>query len=448
MAMGTLPKLDIAEGVVLLAVAPVLVLPTAYPVLTTVGLAALSAVWCARLVRHDLLPETSLNGALLVWMVTVVVGYGVTAFPDLALPKATGILLGIAVWSLVLRLRDRGVGAQMLSLGLALVGLVSAGLGVLATDWPAKVPVLESLLMYLPSILVRVPGAPEAGVHANELGGAVTPFVPLGVSLLLATTMHHTGSARLASWTSGSLIAVGLVSLGLAVFSQSRSAWLGVVGGTGAVVALWSWLAPSRRVAWLLRAVLAVGFLVGMGVALWLGPVRLLRLVEEPGQLEALGGVSTLGFRVEVWRWALVAISDFPFTGCGLGSFREVGRLLYPMAIAPNYDYAHAHNIFLQVALDTGIPGLIAYLALLATSAAVLWRAARWQAVLRPLAIGLIGGLVALHIYGLTDALAPGAKPGLVFWYMLGLIGAIGGQPDSWRKENLPYERGSTRSGD
>ena len=99
------------------------------------------------------------------------------------------------------------------------------------------------------------------------------------------------------------------------------------------------------------------------------------------------------------------------------------------MAIAPNYDYAHAHNIFLQVALDTGIPGLIAYLALLATSAAVLWRAARWQAVLRPLAIGLIGGLVALHIYGLTDALAPGAKPGLVFWYMLGLIGAIGGQP-------------------
>ncbi len=98
--------------------------------------------------------------------------------------------------------------------------------------------------------------------------------------------------------------------------------------------------------------------------------------------------------------------------------------------------------------LDTGIPGLIAYLALLATSAALLWRAVRWQAGARPLAIGLMGALAALHIYGLTDALAPGAKPGLVFWYMLGLTGAIGGQPDSWRKENLPYERGSARSGD
>ena len=125
------------------------------------------------------------------------------------------------------RLRDEGWGPDAVA-GPGSAGLVSAGLGVLATDWPAKVPVLESLLKYLPSILVRVPGAPEAGVHANELGGAVTPFVPLGVSLLLATTMHHTDPRGL-PWTSGSRSPGIGVSWPGSV--RCRSAWLGVVGG-------------------------------------------------------------------------------------------------------------------------------------------------------------------------------------------------------------------------
>jgi hypothetical protein len=33
-----------------------------------------------------------------------------------------------------------------------------------------------------------------------------------------------------------------------------------------------------------------------------------------------------------------------------------------------------------------------------------------------------MAGLVALHVYGLTDALAPGSKPGLIFWLALGLL--------------------------
>ncbi|MCU0521986.1 MAG: O-antigen ligase family protein, partial [Anaerolineae bacterium] len=186
------------------------------------------------------------------------------------------------------------------------------------------------------------------------------------------------------------------------------------------------WLSPSRRLAWGLRLALFTGLAGVVAAGLWLGEDGLQRMLDEPGQMQALGGLSTVGFRVEVWRWALVAISDFAFTGCGLGAFREVGRLLYPLAIAPTYDYAHAHNIFLQVALDTGIPGLVAYLALLGISLGILWRAAWADPDLRSLAVGLLGGLAALHIYGLTDALAPGAKPGLVFWTILGLVGVIG----------------------
>ena len=36
--------------------------------------------------------------------------------------------------------------------------------------------------------------------------------------------------------------------------------------------------------------------------------------------------------------------------------------------------------------------------------------------------LGLGGGLLAHMLYGLTDAVALGAKPGFMFWMLLGLI--------------------------
>ncbi len=142
----------------------------------------------------------------------------------------------------------------------------------------------------------------------------------------------------------------------------------------------------------------------------------------------AVGNLGTITFRSEVWRWGILAVSDFPFTGTGLGSFRQVIHRFYPTTIAPTYDIAHAHNIFLQAALDVGLPGLVAYAALLLLAGYVGWQAARRSDYWRPVALGLLGGLIALHIFGLTDALALGAKPGLLFWWALGLLTALHGQ--------------------
>jgi len=44
----------------------------------------------------------------------------------------------------------------------------------------------------------------------------------------------------------------------------------------------------------------------------------------------------------------------------------------------------------------------------------------------RALALGLAAGLIALHVYGMTDALALGSKPAVAFWYALGLVAALG----------------------
>ncbi|MCU0522540.1 MAG: hypothetical protein MUF84_17835, partial [Anaerolineae bacterium] len=256
--------------VALLLAAPVLWFPEEASFLTVISLALLSVVWLMRLFRHDPVPVTPLNGALLLWVAMVAVGMSVTAFPVIALPKATGIVLGLATWVYLVRLGVRGVPAPVAVVGLAALGFGVASLGLLMTDWPAKVPLLSVVLAHLPPVLLRVPGAPDAGVHANELAGAVAPFVPLALSLILSGCATDSASQR-RRWPAGVLIALGVASLVLAVLSQSRSAWLGVVGGCAAVAALWAWLSPSRRLAWGLRLALFTGLAGVVAAGLWLG---------------------------------------------------------------------------------------------------------------------------------------------------------------------------------
>jgi putative inorganic carbon (HCO3(-)) transporter len=161
------------------------------------------------------------------------------------------------------------------------------------------------------------------------------------------------------------------------------------MGGTAGILALVSLAGLTSRRRWArwlggslpMLAVLAVVVLI-----LHLGPQQLgenLFGKESASPVEEVVGAITLEDRVEIWSRALYAIQDFPFTGCGLGAFRRVVPILYPFfTVPPDTDIAHAHNIFLQTALDLGIPGLVAYLALLGSALVVCWQVAvkgdRW----------------------------------------------------------------------
>lgn len=65
--------------------------------------------------------------------------------------------------------------------------------------------------------------------------------------------------------------------------------------------------------------------------------------------------------RVWVWQLALQMIQDRPFFGQGLGNY----KLLYNGEV-PGYDYiAHAHNFWLMIASEAGIPAIIAFTAII-----------------------------------------------------------------------------------
>jgi putative inorganic carbon (HCO3(-)) transporter len=187
---------------------------------------------------------------------------------------------------------------------------------------------------------------------------------------------------------------------------------------------------------WLIMVVAAAGLFV----ILWLGVVPVLNALMLNN---TLGGLDT---RLEVWSRALYMIEDFPITGIGMGLFEEVAGVLYPF-FTVSRDVPHAHNLFLQVAVDTGIPGLIAWLAIWMLTALGAWQVYRYgrstsNGVLAGLGVGLLCSQVALAMHGMVDAVTWGAiRVSIIPWAIWGLTMA------AWNVSMKAFQGYHTKNG-
>ena len=400
-----------AETVALLFATPFCLFPTTFPPLTITALVGLLLVWVAAVYRRQPCASTPLNLTLLLFGLTIIIGQLVTADPELTLPKATGLLLGLAAWRTITQYHSQRLAYVWVVYGLLGSGMVL--LGLIAINWLDKLPVLRPLIQNWPTGLVRLPGASE-GVQPNQLAATLLLLLPVAIGAW---------GQQQRPWVRWAMGTAALFLLALLFITQSRGGWL---GGLAGLVAL-AWLISmfqcgrGRWLRWSIPAGLVSGLLL---LLVWIGPTQLGELWLDPPNETAVGSFSSLGFRQDVWQWGVAAVHDFPFTGTGLGSFRAVIFRLYPTHINPNYNLGHAHNIFLQTALDLGLPGLVAYLALLGNIALMGWQAAYHQPAQRPIILGLLASLLALHVHGLLDALALGSKPSLLFWLQIALLTA------------------------
>jgi putative inorganic carbon (HCO3(-)) transporter len=158
------------------------------------------------------------------------------------------------------------------------------------------------------------------------------------------------------------------------------------------------------------------------GVAAWSG--QLDQLMSKLLQSDSVGDFA---IRAEIWSRAAQAIHDYPLTGIGMGAFRSVVPSLYPYILSDPAKVHHAHNLYLQVGADLGLPGLVSFAALALCLAALGYLGRRrWAAAGNPrmswLAAGCLGGLAAMLTHGLLDALTWGTKPAFLAWAVLGLL--------------------------
>jgi putative inorganic carbon (HCO3(-)) transporter len=266
----------------------------------------------------------------------------------------------------------------------------------------------------LPSFLDWTLRPPGEGTNPNIVAAVIVLTFPLAVALLWAP-------GRLLRWLGAS--ALGPLAVGLLVL-QARGAWFALPGGFAIGAAFYRrWLLPL--VPLLLLAALALNQSLG-------GGDRLSDIVYGKVGTRTSG---TLMERQAMWAQAVELLRGHPLTGIGLGAYPFVAPYAPPYSLdAPALVQPHAHNVFLQVALDTGLLGLAGFCGVWGLAALAAWRA--WsRRVAAPLPLGILAAFGVALVHSLGDATFWGLKAGWALWCLFGLALAAGSTADETELE-------------
>ena len=201
--------------------------------------------------------------------------------------------------------------------------------------------------------------------NSNHMGALLVISVPILFALVrdLAdrAASAKTKSAMLLLAVSGVLVLV----LGI-VLNESLAILL---LGPPVVLASAIILLPRRsKLRWTLTGAAVLGALATL--AIYMSPLHD-RIVS--------GNMTSIKERQEMWANTAEAIPDFLPLGSGVGSFETLyPRYESPETIAPTFT-SHAHNDYLEIALETGVPGillLIAFFLWWAAAARGIWKSA------------------------------------------------------------------------
>lgn len=228
----------------------------------------------------------------------------------------------------------------------------------------------------------------------------------LGTCLLGGLVLYGGGLGRAMHWAG---LAAGLGGL---IMSLARSYYLGLAAAIPVL------LYPRGRKR-ILQAT-GIGALVVLALALF-GPAsvrtrfRSLWDLNNPSSAE----------RIYLWKAGLEQWKDRPLVGWGPGTYAltagpykaPYGQFIhYPGRPAGFDTTGHCHNLYLMIALQTGLVGLLLFLAFLAAVAARIWR----QPV-ASLKWGVLAGLTAFLVGGLFEYNGGDVEVATLLFFLMGL---------------------------
>ena len=220
-------------------------------------------------------------------------------------------------------------------------------------------------------------------------------------------------------------VVLALMGANLAL-TLTRAAWVSVavaivcIGGYFVVRTLF------KRVSWK-RGLLGVAFIgVVFCVLILNGGARqaimgvVPRHIKERIETMITHPAGFMGERPHWWRTSLELIQKYPLTGIGLGRFRYAYQHNGPEA--QYYTPYHAHNIYLHIATEQGIPSLFLFLWMVTIMCQQVFLLRKtndfWQV---GTFIGASGFLISALVYGLADNILH-QRTVLLFYFILGII--------------------------
>lgn len=193
------------------------------------------------------------------------------------------------------------------------------------------------------------------------------------------------------------------ICLGL---TYSRGAWVSVAFVVGLYGVLY-----NKKALWLLILIP-----IGLFLAQDAFTERLMSIFNPTDTSSTL--------RIALWESTLAMIADNPVLGIGWGAY----WLVYPQYDFFIQDAAttifHAHNMYLNIAAEIGIPGLTVFLLIMCGHIRTAWLMINtvnegWPA---GLLLGLISALAGLAVSGFTDFIMFNVQMSMLFWLFNALI--------------------------
>jgi O-antigen ligase len=177
---------------------------------------------------------------------------------------------------------------------------------------------------------------------------------------------------------------------------------------------------PASRI--LIVVAIAVAITAGL---IWVGPDPVARRITEGDAAGGSGQQTLLSNRAWVWRDTLSMIRANPMFGVGLGAYgtafsiytRSDGSIGVPQA----------HNDYLQIVADCGIPGGLIALWFLVLTFTAIWRGVRsHDPLMAGLALGGGSGIFAILVHSLFDFNLQLPGTALLFLVLSAVVAGIG----------------------
>lgn len=430
------------QWVPMLLVAPLFALPSPWPL---IPLSIVPLVWLVIWFSGgEPLVRTPFNVPIVVIAVMLLVSTWVTFDLKISIGYISGAVLGLAAFFTSARYAQTPKGWWICFFFLAGLNLFLAVVVFFMIQWSQvqlKFDSLTGITSQLGIPLILIPKISELPT-TNTIPGFILGILPIQIVFTTSALFNRNRWNEFLGKKRTILIIILLlvltvISSGILLLSQSRTGYISFAGSCFFILLFG--LTHRRRWFFLIGVILA-GFIF---FALW--KMGFLAPLQENIQYmiyDNLGySLDSLQMRTEIWSRAIYGIQDFPFTGMGMATFGHVMPVLYPLFhFNPEEVASNAHNTYLQVALDLGIPGLIAFLGIQFGSIWMLLKS--WSIVTkiqnnsisnksfsrlfatsflaRPILLGLGGVFLAYLLFGMFESVSLGVY--ILIWILMGLI--------------------------
>ncbi len=389
------------ELLILVLLSPLfLVVPQMGPVGAVLALSMWACRWRA---SGRLTSRTPLDG-----LVALLLCAGILALvPSVDLQRSLAafwkLVFGILIYYGVVNAFKDGASLRRVAVTVVLGCLGLTLLCLVATDWSNARLIAFPIYDYMPRLMTLV----WASEVFNPRATALTLATLLPLVLAYACVKGDKRFRLLAS-------ATALLMAATVLLSQSPQGLVGLAAALFCLAALWRW-----QTLLLLPA--------GAGAAaIWLASIGTPRLADMLFSLDDYLGFG-VALRLDMWSRALDMLRDMPYTGIGLDTFPHMIWDFYPgFALGPE---PHSHNLYLQVALDLGLPGLVVFLGIVGIW---LWWTLKAYARasdshVRAVLAGSAAGVIAFLAHGFVDTIWA-TKPIVFVWPLLAL-GMVASKP-------------------